>query len=601
MGAHDLGGEPLSEPSLVLGPIVRGMPPDGLAVWVETSEACEVTVLDRTAPTFRVGDHHYALVELGPLEGRVDADDELIEYEVALDGTVVWPERDDRTPTALRLGPADRLVIMAGSCRQQAPRPLWLGRPSAGFGDLGPDALATLAAEVMAGRRSPPHLLLLTGDQVYADEQHRTVRRELRRRRGGPPAKGTPEVTSFEEYTWLYQKTWSHPLIRWMLGTVPSLMIFDDHDVIDDWNISDTWAADIDEHDWWRDRIRAALMSYWVYQHIGNLSPERRAVDELYQAVLAADDGEPILAEHAGRVARGSTDRLDEPWSFRHRSDLLDLVVLDTRNARVLESGRRSMLAPADWALLEAVLDPTVDAEDHEPDRVGRPPGGGSDRVVDSEKSGSGVGPDRRHVLIVSSVPWALPVGIHRLQELVSGITERPRRTRWDAILGSTGERVRRAIDLEHWSAFGDSYERLFELLRAAPTSRIGSAVVLSGDVHFGYIAEITVGGGRRSVHQVVASPLRQVEMGYERVARQVTMGRIGRVVLDRLTRWSRAEPSDVSFAMCHGPVFDNNIATLTYVADKTEVALERAVMGDGGSPELQPIGTKALPSPTRT
>ncbi|MGW1633884.1 hypothetical protein, partial [Streptomyces anthocyanicus] len=29
--------------------------------------------------------------------------------------------------------------------------------------------------------------------------------------------------------------------VRWLLSTVPSCMIFDDHDVIDDWNTSAAW------------------------------------------------------------------------------------------------------------------------------------------------------------------------------------------------------------------------------------------------------------------------------------------------------------------------------------------------------------------------
>ncbi len=40
--------------------------------------------------------------------------------------------------------------------------------------------------------------------------------------------------------------------MRWLLSTVPSCMIFDDHDVIDDWNTSAAWLADMRATDWWR-------------------------------------------------------------------------------------------------------------------------------------------------------------------------------------------------------------------------------------------------------------------------------------------------------------------------------------------------------------
>ncbi len=53
---------------LVLGPLLRYVSETEATVWVETSEACEVEILGRREPTFRVEDHHYALVRLEGLE-----------------------------------------------------------------------------------------------------------------------------------------------------------------------------------------------------------------------------------------------------------------------------------------------------------------------------------------------------------------------------------------------------------------------------------------------------------------------------------------------------------------------------------------------------
>jgi hypothetical protein len=52
--------------------------------------------------------------------------------------------------------------------------------------------------------------------------------------------------------------------MRWLLATVPSSMIFDDHDVHDDWNTSKTWVTDIRAQGWWDDRIVGGFMSYWI-------------------------------------------------------------------------------------------------------------------------------------------------------------------------------------------------------------------------------------------------------------------------------------------------------------------------------------------------
>ena len=65
-------------------------------------------------------------------------------------------------------------------------------------------------------------------------------------------------------------------------------MIFDDHDVHDDWNISASWRRDYQAKPWWPERINAAFQTYWIYQHIGNLSPAELAKEEMWRQVTAA-------------------------------------------------------------------------------------------------------------------------------------------------------------------------------------------------------------------------------------------------------------------------------------------------------------------------
>ena len=76
-------------------------------------------------------------------------------------------------------------------------------------------------------------------------------------------------------------------------------MTFDDRDVHDDWNISEARTEEVRSRVWWEERIIGALVSYWIYQHLGNLSPAELEQDSLYQQVRAADDGEPLLREFA--------------------------------------------------------------------------------------------------------------------------------------------------------------------------------------------------------------------------------------------------------------------------------------------------------------
>src|SRR3712207_594807 len=114
----------------------------------------------------------------------------------------------------------------------------------------------------------------------------------FRSRRGSRGAEAPDEqVADFEEYTRLYAESWSDPQVRWLLSTVPSSMIFDDHEMIDDWNTSAAWRREVTGQDWWAGRISGGLVSYWVYQHLGNLSPQELADNKTWQAILGMPEG----------------------------------------------------------------------------------------------------------------------------------------------------------------------------------------------------------------------------------------------------------------------------------------------------------------------
>jgi hypothetical protein len=111
-------------PLLVLGPLLRYVGETEATVWVETDAPCEVTVCDRTEPTFHVEGHNYALVYIEGLQPRSTTP-----YEVRLDGAKVWPDEKDgtfppsliRTPKAENSPPHD-LGLLPG-CRRPTSRP----------------------------------------------------------------------------------------------------------------------------------------------------------------------------------------------------------------------------------------------------------------------------------------------------------------------------------------------------------------------------------------------------------------------------------------------------------------------------------------------
>ena len=103
-----------------------------------------------------------------------------------------------------------------------------------------------------------PDLVLFLGDQVYADETTDAMREFIESRRDIEQPPWT-ELQDYEEYAHLYRLAWSDPANRWLLSTVPSAMIFDDHDIRDDWNTSLDWRTEMEATSWWHGRIVAGL------------------------------------------------------------------------------------------------------------------------------------------------------------------------------------------------------------------------------------------------------------------------------------------------------------------------------------------------------
>ena len=326
--------------SLVLGPMLRYVGDREATIWVETDAPCEVAVLGCSAPTFTVAGHHYALVHCSGLEPGTTTP-----YEVALDGEPAWPEADSGFPPSVvrTTGKAGPLKLMFGSCRVSAPHtePYSLRKDEDDAGRE-VDALRNLA---MRMRETPvedwPHTLIMLGDQVYADEVSPKTREEIRARRDTslPPY---DTIADFEEYTILYREAWGEPYMRWLLSTVATAMIFDDHDVHDDWNTSLDWIKQMRATGWWDRRIVGGFATYWLYQHLGNLSPDELEANDLYCHIREnAADATDVLFHYAF-----CSDREVEGvrWSFARDIGSARLVMVDSRAGRVLEDGKRAMI-----------------------------------------------------------------------------------------------------------------------------------------------------------------------------------------------------------------------------------------------------------------
>jgi hypothetical protein len=540
-------------PVLVLGPMLRYAGETAATIWVETDRACEVEVLSRRARTFQVAGHHYALLVIdGLLPGTSR------EYQVALDGTVRWPEPGSAfPPSVLRtLRPDKPQRLLFGSCRiAELPAAKGGRRRARLVSEHGADAMAACASGLPGMPRDRwPDVMLLIGDQVYADEPGPATRQFIEERRD-PSIPPGYEVADFTEYCALYRDAWSEPSVRWLLSVIPTVMIFDDHDVHDDWNISSSWRSDFQAKPWWRSRIAGAFMSYWLYQHLGNLSPAELERDEVWRMVRRADDAAAVLGDLADRADRRAAGIR---WSVRRDFGGVRVVVIDSRSRRVVaDDGKRLMVDEAEW-----------------------------EWVTES------VSGDRDHVVLATSLPLLLPRGIHALEAWNEAVCDGA----WGRGFARAGERLRRAVDLEHWAAFGKSFADFERLLAGLAAGEYGKApasvTVISGDIHHSYLALVDLPAGtstRTAVYQAVCSPIHNVLPRSMRREQRLATSRAGELAGVALARLAGVGKPGIRWRITHGPWFDNMLSALEFGGREARIRFDRAA-DESGNPRLQPV-----------
>jgi hypothetical protein len=355
-----------SPPEIVCGPIVRRCSADMITVWIATSidvgaggalaiydvgkagtevllgsvtehrsvrvgvnlfinlliarpaAAGDDHVRDPKFPTGRMLAYELSF-ELQRLPGR---DPEMVTLDAMIPGvTLAYPPY--RLPTLFIQADKTPLKIIQGSCR----------RPYAD----GADAMAAFDTLLGAAATDPadrPSALLLTGDQIYADdivyamlELTSSLAVQLAGYDETLPVDGKPvRITSlgnrrdlvlkkaafttedggwhllgFSEYCAHYLLSWCEalwtgfkptlsgrgindlngvgnvmsfqetlPAVRRALANISTYMIFDDHDVTDDWNLDKDWVDGVAASPTGTRVVTSALISYWLFQGWGN-------------------------------------------------------------------------------------------------------------------------------------------------------------------------------------------------------------------------------------------------------------------------------------------------------------------------------------------
>ncbi len=577
---------------LRIGPMVRAVSPDSIAIWTEWTAACHVTLTvtiastaDTTggqpsysshashASTVTVGGHHYALFNLTGLHPST-----WYSYEISVadarTGQANPVEHVGLIQCFRTLDPpqvGNSLRLAYGSCRKLTSKE--------------PDALSALGTWLASAFDQReilwPRLLLLIGDQIYADE-HTGRRKTTQSLAHSPSGEDFKKAQTFEEFATCYEEAWSGEHgIRQVFAALPTYMIFDDHEITNSWNTAPTWREQVLKRGF-EHVLVDGLVAYWVYQNWGNPGAQQGHHDLLCAMMQrATEGGEDALEPLRAYMRQAVYEKVDPHWRYDIPT-MPPIYVADVRADRpaiLEEKGNTNMVdAPA------RIMSESQGQELR--------------RWLDDHAATT--------VVLVSSVPVLLPPLIG-FAEYVMGVRlfQRGPFRRLGMALSQAQQRVSRRMSFDHWPVFGATWRELVRLL----SRRTHDIVALSGDVHFSYAAVARRTFSRKkqraALYQLVSTPFRNTleERDKRLVFAQALLNRIvyGGLSIRVLPMFK----GNVQDRVPRNLLFQNTVAFVTFEpastanADKGVYAIEQIYLGvKNGS--LEEIARNA-PSPTRS
>ncbi|MBC2384852.1 alkaline phosphatase family protein [Pseudomonas sp. WS 5106] len=519
-------------PAVLAGPMLRRLEPQRLVLWLVGSRELTLTLrlsVAEQARDIRLDQHQCQIVPVGrqafihlidvPLEDALPQD-VVICYDLLIDnaGIAEWAPHllyaNARTPNFILHSRLHQLVH--GSCRKPHHR--------ADEGLLCVDRLLA-EAHIPAER---PALLMMSGDQVYADDVagpmlraiHALIARlglfdeylqgavvsdsaslyghrasyyhradllpaldsneTLRERFFGGVKKpiftsstADNHLVTFAEVLAMYLLAWSptpwtlitpHPPqlsveeqaryareqvqidrfrdglpgVARVFAHLPTLMIFDDHDITDDWNLSAQWEETAYGHPFSKRIIGNALLAYLLCQGWGN---QPAVFGELVSHTQAL--ASQVKANHLDAAAQD--ELVDALLKFQQWHYILPttpaLVVLDTRTRRW--RSEFTLAQPSGLLDWEALSELQQDLLDHP------------------------------CAIIVSPAPVFGVKLIETVQKVFS----------W------CGHPL--LVDAENWMAHRGAAQVILNIFRHSRTP--GNYVILSGDVHYSFVYEVLI------------------------------------------------------------------------------------------------------------
>jgi hypothetical protein len=276
--------------------------------------------------------------------------------------------------------------------------------------------------------------------------------------------------------------TFQHSLyrVRRLLANIPTYMIFDDHDITDDWNISSAWKKNVKESPLGRHVVANGLSAYWAFQGWGN-DPE--AFDRRFIQTVS---------QYCDSLIKGKTSPFYESWT-----ELLwnynkwyfiaptnpTAIFLDTRTQRQYETRPKPIKVVR-----------KIEEANHPPQLVN------DNQWQSIEKDLFDTGWQRKSPLIVVSASPLYGIG------LIESFLH-------DHIypFKALGLKVQTTFDYEGWKFNGKGFTTFLQNVARWNPNR---CIILSGDVHYATAVRADVvfqNNKKLKIDQFTSSPMKNM------------------------------------------------------------------------------------------
>jgi phosphodiesterase/alkaline phosphatase D-like protein len=525
-----------------VGPLIRAVSSTSAVIWIETFAPCTVIVqaqaqtnndeiasthvpqtITASAPTTIVGGRFFAIIRLQALQPATWYTYTLSFPSIAQPATNIQDIsmlQCFRTfaPEEVNQDNKQELRIMYGSCRK------W-GTPETDvFAALG----SWLTEHYEQRDQLWPHLLLLIGDQIYADDSSDDLIQQYPQLHDG--------ARTFEDFSLMYEHAWTQESgVQQALAVLPTYMIFDDHEITNNWNSEPLWRiktlkAGMEQ------LLVDGLVAYWVYQGWGNLTQHDDAAMPLLAIMDAATaNNEDALEALRAAIRADVYQKTLLPWHY----EIATTPAIFVANVRTERTTFLNEKNEDRYASMHIMSNSQMDI------------------LLNWMRN-----QQTSTTLMVSSVPLLLPPVIG-LAEYVMG----------NRFLGKRIAKIQQRIasnnNFDHWPLYNKSWRALIDaVISPTRSQQTKDLIVLSGDVHFSYAVE-----GRRflasatapRIYQLVSTPIQNMldapserKIHYQGYVSRLFYGRLLMRILRMHTVKHRTKNIHVN------QLFQNTLALLT-------------------------------------